>query len=155
MKFQDLQLGTAIGIVTIRGGKSGLRHNIDEAVAIYDPLVVQLGHLVALLPHNTSPQSFVWPWSAAAFRQNFARCVDYFSLQNLNYKPYSLRRGGATHDYVKKGLLEPILLRGRWHSLAVTRLYLEDGLAQLPSLALPGSTLSFLRQSAAPFTPLF
>ena len=155
LRFRDLQLGVATGIVTIRGGKSGLRHNIDEAVAIYDPLVIQLGHLATLMPHNVSPHASVWPWSAAAFRRSFARCVDFFQLQNLNYKPYSLRRGGATHDYVKKGVLEPILLRGRWHSLAVARLYLEDGLAQLPALSLPGSTLRLLRQTAAPYTLLF
>ncbi len=155
LKFRDLQLGATTGIVTIRGGKSGLRHNIDEAVAIYDSLVVSLGQLVALLPHNSHPQSPVWPWSAAAFRKSFNRCVDQFGLQHLSYKPYSLRRGGATHDYIEKGLLEPILLRGRWHSLAVARLYLEDGLAQLPSLTLPGTTLRHLRRASSPFSQLF
>lgn len=155
LRFKDLQLGTRTGIVTIRGGKSGLRNNIDEAVALYDPLVVQLGQLAALLPHNNNPQSPVWPWSAAALRHSFRRCVEHFNLQNLNYKPYSLRRGGATHDYVEKGLLDPILLRGRWHSLAVARLYLEDGLAQLPSLTLPGSTLRQIRRAASPYTSMF
>lgn len=32
--------------------------------------------------------------------------------------------------------LEAIILKGRWHSLAVARLYLEDGLAMLPAIRL-------------------
>eukprot|EP00438_Fugacium_kawagutii_P017025 Skav211322 [mRNA] locus=scaffold3035:16954:19240:- [translate_table: standard] len=154
LRFRDLQLGTNRGVVTIRGGKSGLRHNIDEAVALYDPLVLQLGQLARLLPRHTNPNSIVWPFHAKKFRDTFAKCVSHFELQALEYKPYSLRRGGATHDYIAKGLLEPILLRGRWHSLAVARLYIEDGLAQLPQLCLSPPTLTRLRLAAAPFSTL-
>lgn len=155
LQFRDLQLGSATGIVTIRGGKSGLRHNIDEAVALYDGFVIQLGHLVRLLPHHKYPTSVVWPYSPAHFRKTFNQCVKFFDLERLNYKPYSLRRGGATHDYMLKGILEPILLRGRWHSLAVARLYLEDGLAQLPTLCLPPATLQTLQRVSRPYSHLF
>ena len=78
----------------------------------------------------------------------FAECVNAFHLTELNFKPYSLRRGGATHGYIQQGVLEAILLRGRWHSLAVARLYLEDGLAQLPNLKLPPPSLHRLRSFA-------
>ena len=155
LQFRDLQLGTHTGVVTVRGGKSGLRHNMDEAVALYDSFIVQLGQLVRLLPHYHHPTSPIWPHSAAVFRKLFNECVEAFHLTKLDYKPYSLRRGGATHDYMKQGVLEPILLRGRWHSLAVARLYLEDGLAQLPSLCLPVSTQSLLRRHSRPYSHLF
>ena len=49
-------------------------------------------------------------------------------------KPYSLRRGGATHLLQTGVPLDVILVRGRWRSLGVARLYLEDGLAQIPKL---------------------
>ena len=155
LQFRDLQLGTSTGVVTIRGGKSGLRHNIDEAVALYDSFIVQLGQLVRLLPHHRQGTDLVWPYTAANFRKVFARCVLFFGLESLEYKPYSLRRGGATHDYMKQGVLEPILLRGRWHSLAVARLYLEDGLAQLPTLCLSKTTLSHLSRHGKPWHLLF
>lgn len=135
--FSDLQVNDATGVVTIRGGKSGLRNNMDEAIAIYDKRVLQLARLAKLLPHAQLPRAKIWNSSASSFRKLFAQCITCFGLQKLELKPYSLRRGGATHDYMKKGTLEPILLRGRWHSLQVARLYLEDGLAQLPSLQLP------------------
>lgn len=155
LQFRDLQLGSTTGICTIRGGKSGLRHNIDEAIAIYDQSVLELGHIVCLLPQHLHPTSRVWPHSASLFRKTFADCVNTFNLSELHLKPYSLRRGGATHDYIQQGVLEAILLRGRWHSLAVARLYLEDGLAQLPSLKLPPPTLRHLHAVAAPFASMF
>lgn len=94
LQFRDLQLGASSGIVTIRGGKSGLRHNIDEAVALYDELVLQLGQLTRLLPHYVAGTSPVRPCSAKKFRDTFAKCVSEFGLKPLEYKPYSLRRGG-------------------------------------------------------------
>ena len=43
-----------------------------------------------------------------------------------------MRRGGATFV-----LLQGKFLEGRWKSFGVGRLYLEDGLAHLPSLRTP------------------
>ena len=68
LQFKDLQLGKQTGIVTIRGGKSGLRNNMDEAIAIYDRCVLELGHLVALGPQHTHPSARIWPKSGTAFR---------------------------------------------------------------------------------------
>ena len=153
--FSDLQVNGSTGVVTIRGGKSGLRNNMDEAIAIYDSGVLKLARLAKLLPHAQEPRSKVWNQSASAFRKMFQRCILHFELQKLELKPYSLRRGGATYDYMRQGILEPILLRGRWHSLQVARLYIEDGLAQLPSLQLPQMQQKRLATAARPFTSFF
>jgi len=153
--FSDLQVNDSTGVVTVRGGKSGLRNNMDEAIALYDQGVLKLARLAKLLPHAQQPRAKVWNKSPSSFRKLFHQCVCRFQLQKLELKPYSLRRGGATHDYMKKGILEPILLRGRWHSLQVARLYLEDGLAQLPSLQLPKLQQHRLNLAAAPFNSFF
>ncbi len=52
--FSDLQVNDSTGVVTIRGGKSGLRNNMDEAIAIYDTGVLKLARLAKLLPHAQS-----------------------------------------------------------------------------------------------------
>ena len=155
LQFSDLQVNGSTGVVTIRGGKSGLRNNMDEAIAIYDGGVLQLARLAKLLPHAQEPRSKVWNQSASAFRKMFQRCIVHFELQKLELKPYSLRRGGATHDYMRQGILEPILLRGRWHSLQVARLYIEDGLAQVPSLQLPPVQQRRLAAAARPYNSFF
>ncbi len=155
LQFKDIQLGDKTGIVTVRGGKSGLRNNMDEAIAIYDKCVLELGKIVFLQPHHTHPSARIWPQSGSSFRKSFYRLNAVFHIEKLEIKPYSLRRGGATHDYMARGLLEPILLRGRWHSMAVARLYLEDGLAQLPGLKLDPPTHSHLLKTAHPFSCMF
>ena len=151
--FSDLQVNDSTGVVTIGGGKSGLRNNMDEAIALYDKQVLKLARLAKLLPHAQAPRARIWNHSA--FRKLFAQCITRFELQKLELKPYSLRRGGATHDYMVKGILEPILLRGRWHSLQVARLYLEDGLAQLPALQLPPLHQQQLDRAAKPYKSFF
>lgn len=79
----------------------------------------------------------LWPHSAQAFRDKFESYMRFFNIEHLKMKPYSLRRGGATF-LLQEGLpLDCILLRGRWKSLGVARLYLEDGLAQIPQLRVP------------------
>ena len=119
--------------MTVRKSKTGLRFNIDEAVAIYDVELYRLWELCHL-PYKKPPSSFIWPKSASAFRQLFYKALDALSLGNHKYQPYSIRRGGATHAFVTQQTMEAILLRGRWRSLAVARLYLEDGQSQLGQL---------------------
>ena len=150
LHFSDLQVNDSTGVVTVRGGKSGLRSNMDEAIAIYDLGVLELARLAKLLPHASQPRAKVWNHSPNLFRKVFQQCVEHFGLHKLELKPYSLRRGGATHDYMLHGILEPILLRGRWHSLQVARLYIEDGLAQLPSLQLSRPQRSHIAAAGQP-----
>eukprot|EP00435_Cladocopium_sp_Y103_P061038 s161_g22.t1 len=117
------------GVVMVRKSKTGLRFNIDEAVAIYDVELYKLWELCHLptLLHRSQP---IWNRSASAFRSVFYRGLDALGLGNHKYQPYSIRRGGATHAFVTQQTLDAILLRGRWRSLTVARLYLEDGQSQ-------------------------
>jgi hypothetical protein len=57
----------------------------------------------------------------------------FFRISHLNMKPYSLGRGGATWLLQQGVPLDVILVRGRWKSLGVARLYLEDGLGKFRS----------------------
>ena len=148
LQFRDLQVSPGAGVVATRGGKTGRRLNAKEAVAIYDPLVRELGDLCFLLSRNHHGLCRIWPGSAQSFRSLFNRCSHHFQIAYLRLKPYSLRRGGAAHDFMKRGVIEPILVRGRWRSLAVARLYIEDGLAQVPALALPPATAAHVRRCA-------
>ena len=130
----DVQLKKGCsGAVLVRRSKTGLRFNIDEAVAIHDVELYQLWELCQL-PLPQPPSSPIWPHSAAAFRKQFYKGINALGLVAHRYQPYSIRRGGATHAFVTRQTLEAILIRGRWRSLAVARLYLEDGQSQLGQL---------------------
>lgn len=102
LQFRDVQLSADAGVVTVRAGKTGRRHDVNEAVAIHDPLVRELGHLTRLLPHANLKSNRVWPGSAYSFRRLFLNTIKQLHITDLGYKPYSLRRGGATHDFMTK-----------------------------------------------------
>ena len=136
IQFQDLEFSSSCGVLSLQASKSGLRTGSQEAVAIRDPITLQvLQTLFALTP--VSPGDKVWPFSNQKFRDLLKDFLAFFRVTHLEMKPYSLRCGGATFLLQCGVPLETILVRGRWRSLAVARLYLEDGLAQLPALRVP------------------
>ena len=75
-----------------------------------------------------------WDRSGSAFRDLFRRILEALDLQALNFRPYSLRRGGATYEMQSHGLMERTLIRGRWKNSNVARIYIADGLSMLPRL---------------------
>ncbi len=50
---------------------------------------------------------------------------------------YSLRRGGATHDYLTHHDVARSLFRGRWQQVSTAKLYIAEGAAQLAANRLP------------------
>ena len=148
IQFQDVEFADSCGVITLRSSKSGLRHGTEEAVALRDPLTLQL--LEALFSVRPfCPGDRLWPHSPQSFRTSFRNSLQYFHLEDFSFKPYSLRRGGATYLLQQGVPLDCILLRGRWHSLSVARLYLEDGMAQLPAIRIPLSDRPKLNRWAA------
>ena len=134
LQYKDIHLlRNSKGAVTVRKSKTGLRFNIDEAVAIYDSELFPLWELCQL-PVLRPPSEHIWNHSASSFRKLFYKALDALKVGDHGYQPYSIRRGGATHAFVTQQTMEAILLRGRWRSLQVARLYLEDGQSQLAQL---------------------
>ena len=136
IQYKDLELSSSVGIITLMSSKSGLRTGTEEAVSIRDSFVLNILNTLVCLQCQFRGQK-LWPYSAQHFRNQFENYMRYFRIQHLKMKPYSLRRGGATFLLQEGTPIDVILLRGRWRSLGVARLYLEDGLAQVPQLRVP------------------
>ena len=136
LRFKDIEWNTECGVVTLHQSKTGLRTGAQEAVALRDSLVFQLLDTLVSV-RNPCPGDLLWPHSGGSFRKEFLLLSQFFRVDHMKFKPYSLRRGGATFLLQSGVALETILVRGRWRSLGVARLYLEDGLAQLPALRTP------------------
>ena len=130
IQYKDLEVSQSCGIISLYSSKSGLRTGTEEAVSIRDSLVLDLLR-TALTIHKQSPGQKLWPHSSQFFRNEFRRYLRYFWILHLELKPYSLRRGGATY-LLQRGLPLDVI----WRSLAVARLYLQDGLAQIPHMRL-------------------
>ena len=55
-------------------------------------------------------------------------------VESWGFRPYSLRRGGATSLFVKVGSLDRVLLMGRWTAIKTAKICLNSGLAMLADI---------------------
>ena len=84
----------------------------------------------------------------AKWRAMFSQCLDATGLSVFNFRPYSLRRGGATHWFSKHGSLDKVVVQGRWQAHRTARVYINEGLATIAEMAIPKKDLK-------PFLTLF
>ena len=145
MKLQrrHLLFSTENMVLQLGRTKTGLRRAIDENVVIYQEvprLIVE--SLLTTLPMD--PATPLWDGSAQLFRTQFATLLTYFRVHHL-FRPYSLRRGGATEDFRQHGLMERTLLKGRWGTSTAARHYVQEGLSVLTSLKVDPSAHRLLR----------
>lgn len=152
LRFCDLEFNLQCGVVSLQQSKSGLRSGSQEAVALRDRCTLQLLDTLWTCQRHFPGQK-IWPHSGQAFRKRLLSYFRFFRVVHFGYKGYSLRRGGATFLLQHGVPLEAILLRGRWKSISVGRLYLQDGLAQLPSLRIPPCDLDRINSFAGEVCP--
>lgn len=68
------------------------------------------------------------------WRKKFADTLKALSFDKWDFRPYSLRRGGATHAFAQHGSFDKLLIAGRWQSQKTSRIYVNQGLAVLAEL---------------------
>ena len=146
----DFLFGEDVGLVTLPASKTGTRHNVSESISIHDPLTLRLCQL--LVEDHTAQKLDnlpCWTNSGQMYRSRFLFVTERLQLQNFNFRPYSLRRGGATAEFQSHGLMERTLIRGRWKNSSVARLYISDGVSFLPKLKMTPETKLLLSHFSA------
>lgn len=133
VKLKDIVLDSNCneGVVALPLTKSGRRYGHQEAVVVSDWRVARL---LGVCKSSGAPGDTLVGRSSAAFRSHFAKLLDSFKLDSSDFKPYSLRRGGATHDFRTHGDLSRTMLRGRWGCQRTARIYINESLAALTEL---------------------
>lgn len=100
MKFRLGQLGCLILLgfhcflrtgEILSSAKKGVRNNLVES------------------PHCENGNVPIWEISGSSFRHAFFQLLRFFRITHLNFRPYSLRRGGATAYFQQCGLMERTL----------------------------------------------
>ena len=145
LRGSDVLINDTQLILSLKGTKSGKRNSADETICIEDVfthMVVQAA--VDVLQSRHALQHKFWEYSGQAFRNHFDVYLRRFQLDTLHFRPYSLRRGGATHLFQTTGSMEVALVKGRWSSNKVARVYIADGLSKLPGLLMNPATRSLL-----------
>lgn len=154
LQCQDITMGSKSGVVVVRRSKSGLRFNMDESVALYDHHLPRLWELCQL-DRTMGRSDYLWQHSGSKFRDLFYEGLAALHLQDMGFQPYSIRRGGATHSFATSLALDRVILRGRWRSLSVARIYLEDGQAQLSTISLTKHQKALLATFTSGLPPTF
>ena len=122
-------------VISLGMTKGGKRQGVAEAVVIgYDKVVRFIQHWKHLSQPNTALAK-----SAGAWRKMFNDALEALRLQKHAFRPYSLRRGGATFWCTKHASLDKVLLLGRWQAPKTARLYINEGLSVLVELQLPAT----------------
>ena len=122
-----LPVGQA-GVLSLPWTKIGQQRGARETVVVEDELT--LFWLRKVIADRQRGQPLL-EGNSYAFRKFFDRCISDLGLGGYGYKPYSLRRGGATHDFTLHQDLQRCLFRGRWGDIRTGRIYICDGAALL------------------------
>ena len=119
------------GGVSLPWTKTSQQRGARESISI-DPLV---GWLLGIAIRE-SASGKILQMSGPAFRVFFSKGIAALGLMAHGYRPYSLRRGGATHDLLTHQDLQRSVLRGRWGQLRTAKIYITDGAAIIQELKL-------------------
>lgn len=137
VKLSHISQTSSKGVAVIALGltKAGRRQGAAESVTIGVESVTR----------------FLWAWKQSAsqhanlcqspqqWRRMFSETLEALNFQEFSFRPYSLRRGGATFWFQMHGSLDRLLIAGRWSAQKTARIYLNEGLAVLAELTLPWS----------------
>ena len=133
----DILIRNDIGLIRLAETKTSAAKGISEVVTIKNEWTLTvLDTLVDHLREQHLLQVPIWRGSKSAFRQRFKHYCRSFKVHHLAFRPYSLRRGGATALFQDTLSYDAALDQGRWSSIRAAKLYIQDGLSRLPTLTL-------------------
>ena len=124
-------------VVSLGLTKGGKRMGASESVSISVELLLQW---LKAWKRVTSPDKSLCG-TPAQWRGLFSQCVTAVGLDEFMFRPYSLRRGGATYWFSKHGSLDRVVVLGRWQAQRTARMYINEGLAILAEMTFPESQL--------------
>eukprot|EP00438_Fugacium_kawagutii_P000762 Skav229096 [mRNA] locus=scaffold92:257786:258481:- [translate_table: standard] len=113
--------------------KGGKRHGAAESVVLG---FEDAYRFLQRWKNLASPHTTLTP-SPPKWRRLFNEAISALKLEELQFRPYSLRRGGATFFFQKHQSMDKVMVQGRWHSQKSARIYLHEGLAVLAQMRLP------------------
>ena len=147
----DILVNSSHIIVSLQNTKTGKRKGCQEVIHVDDEFTIEVLSAVLDLRESQGLTHFpLWPYSSALFRKRFNFYCGKFGLQSFAFRPYSLRRGGATHHFQESRSMESTLVLGRWESAKVARIYISDALSFLPGMAFSSYTRRMLNAYPAP-----
>ncbi len=105
-------------------GKSAARFGEQEEVVSNDKLVFSL---LKRLCDGKRMISFLFSGGDGNFRARWHWAISALSLDPAEWKPYALRRGGATHHWATHKDAPSLCVHDRWTHFRTAQLYAVEG----------------------------
>ena len=144
LRLQDITFLQNRAVVCLGRSKTGKRTGANEMVVVESSLALRW--LRNACSHGCG-QDKLLKRGDRFFRKFFAELLQLFQIKGL-MTVYSLRRGGATWNFLHHGSMEKTLLRGRWSSTSSARIYLQDSAATVTHLQLTRDQRSFAQTTS-------
>ena len=112
--------------------KTRKRHGHTEFVQIGCPVCQKL---VSVVRSSKGNFGRLLSHSPSQFRRRWAELCGALGLDTWAFTPYSLRRGGATFDFIQNSNFDRSLVRGRWQNVRTARIYVRQGEEMLSRVA--------------------
>ena len=122
-----------VAVISLGLTKSGKRVGASESITIG---VLEVLQLLWAWKCRTPASAFLCP-SPCKWRSAFSHIVSQLQLSDWQFRPYSLRRGGATMWFQRHSSFDKLLVQGRWSAARTARIYLNDSLATLAEMKIP------------------
>ncbi|CAJ1365875.1 unnamed protein product [Effrenium voratum] len=132
LKVKDVKFMRKRAVLNLNQSKAGKRAGHSEMVVVESRLAFKW---LKQACSGRSKEERLLSKGPAFFRKLFHAMTGFFNAEGL-LTVYSLRRGGATWDFLHHQSMERTLLRGRWSTAHTARIYLQDAVATVSHLQL-------------------
>lgn len=126
----SMSVQSGVAVLTLGYTKGGKRLGVCDSVTLTHDLALRFLKQWLRLSHDH--QKFCS--SPAKWRTTFAQALTDLKLTEFEFRPYSLRRGGATWYFTKFNSLDKVMVMGRWQAARTARLYLNESMATLAEM---------------------
>ena len=110
--------------------KGASRRGGMEGVTVEDPLIIAA---VCKFSSSAQPGDLLMGLTCGQYRVLFNAACEACGLDS-SFKPYSLRRGGASHHFRRFGNMSLTMDIGRWAELRTAKTYINTALLELTSM---------------------
>ena len=125
-------------IVSLGFTKAGKRQGAAESVTIYIDDVCR--RMYQWLHKRAKNASLTGP--SHKWRKTFNDYIHSLHLDSVDFRLYSLRRGGATYYFQQWGSFDRLLILGRWRAAATARIYINEGLSVLAEMTVANTAFT-------------
>lgn len=148
IRIRDITFYGDRAVLALGYTKTGKRNNAAEMVVVESAIAVRTLRKACAGRRKSQPLLYR---GERFFRALFHCLLELYNIEGL-VTVYSLRRGGASWDFLQHQSLERTLLRGRWASTSSARIYLQDATAMVTHLRLSAVQQAALESGSALLT---